>query len=179
MIGGLPMKIKSILLVALLLFIGTGCNKEAFFSEEDGVGMKSAVMKNIPIKADMYALVVQEQDGLPYAGYLGGTISHLGELMADKSTFTRTYFEYREGPSVYWEMYGEVAASNGDVMHYTLWGLLDVVKNEYVSTVTYEGGTGRFANVSGYLNLTGSIAHGTSRLNMQGEGMISNVGSTK
>jgi hypothetical protein len=173
------MKIKSILLVAMLLLVVSGCNKDTFFPEEDGVALKSAVLKNIPIKADMYAQVLEETDGLAYKGLLIGTVSHLGEMIAEKSTFTRTYYEYREGPSVYWEMYGDIAASNGDVMHYTLWGLLDVVKNEYVSTVTYDGGTGRFANVTGNLDLTGYIAHGTGRLYMQGEGMISNVGSTR
>jgi hypothetical protein len=40
------------------------------------------------------------------------------------------------------------------------------------------GGTGRFENVTGYLNLTGFIDHDTGKLMMKGEGMISNVGSS-
>lgn len=76
-------------------------------------------------------------------------------------------------------MYGDVTASNGDLMHYTLWGELNLAKNEYVSTVTYNGGTGRFENVTGYLDLTGYLDQVSRYLIMEGDGMITNVGSTK
>ncbi len=172
-------KILNFIAVLLLLFVGSGCNKDTFFTEEPDVSLKSAEMKTIPIKADMYAVVSEDRDGIAYAGNLGGTISHLGKLILEKSTFLRTSFEFREGPSVYWEMYGDVAASNGDLMHYTLWGQLNLATNEYQSTVTYNGGTGRFENVTGYLDLTGYVDQVSRNLIMKGDGMITNVGSTK
>ncbi len=172
-------KIIVFIAVSMLLFVGSGCNKDPFFTEEPEVSLKSAEMKTIPIKADIYAVVSEERDGLAYAGNLGGTISHLGELIFEKSTFSRTYFEFREGPAVYWKMNGDVAASNGDVMHYTLWGELNLAKNEYQSTVTYNGGTGRFENVTGYLDLTGYVDQVSRNLIMKGEGMISNAARSK
>jgi hypothetical protein len=177
--GGLTMKLNLIFIVLMLLLIGTGCNKDAFLTDKAGGSLKSAELKNIPVKADIYAVVTQEQDGVAYAGNLGGIVSHLGNLILDKSTFLRTKLEMKEGPTLYWEMFGDVAASNGDVMHYTLWGELNLAKNKYVSTVTYDGGTGRFENVKGFIDLKGYVDHDTGKLMMNGEGQLSNVGSTK
>ena len=173
------MKLKLIFLAIMLLLIGSGCNKDAFLNDETGGNLKSAELKNIPVKADIYAVVTEEQDGVPYAGNLGGTISHLGDLILEKSTFLRTKFEMKEGPTIYSEMLGDVAASNGDVMHYTMWYELNLAKNEYISTVTYVGGTGRFEHVTGFLDVTGYMDQDTGKLMMKGEGQLSNVGSTK
>jgi hypothetical protein len=172
------MKLNGIFVAMMLLFILTGCNKEAFFGEEADVNLKSAELKTVPVKGQIYAIVTEERDGMAYAGNLGGIMSHLGELIVEKSTFLRTKLEMREGPAVYWEMYGDVAASNGDLLHYTLWGELNLAKNEYVSVVTYNDGTGRFKNATGQVDITGYI-DANGQLVMNGEGFLSNVGSTR
>jgi hypothetical protein len=173
------MKLKLIIVVLMLIAFVTGCDKDAFLTSETGGNLKSAELKNVPVIADIYAIVTEEQDGVAYAGNLGGTMSHLGNLILEKSTFLRTKLEMKAGPTVYWEMFGDVAASNGDVMHYSLWGELNLTNNEYISTVTYDGGTGRFVNVTGHIDLTGYVDHETHQLMMKGEGMISNIGSSK
>ncbi len=165
--------------VLMLIFIGSGCDKETLMTEEPTVNFKSAEMKSIPITADFYAVTsTWIPDGLAYSGNLGGNFSHLGKIDFEKSTFERTGLEILGPYTVRWEMFGEVVAADGDALHYTLWGIMDQEKNEYTSTVTYSGGTGRFENASGYLDVTGYVDE-SHVLWMKGDGLLSNVGSSK
>lgn len=85
-------KIITFIAVLMLLFIGSGCDNDAFFTEEPEVSLKSAEMSTIPIKADMYAIVSEDREGVAYAGNLGGTITHLGNLIFEKKYFFKNQF---------------------------------------------------------------------------------------
>lgn len=172
-------KIINFITVVMLLFAGSACNKDPFFTEEPEVSLKCAEIKTVPIKADFYAVVSSWiPEGIPYSGNLGGNFSHLGKIDFEKSTFERIGLEILGPYTLRWEMFGEVVAADGDILHYTLWGIMDKEKNEYTSKVTYNGGTGRFENASGYLDVTGFIDE-SSILWMKGEGLLANVGNSK
>lgn len=170
------MKFNLFFSVVILVAIAAGCTKDPVNETATGQ-FKSSEVKTVPLHADIYAIVTQEESGVAFLGNLAGNMSHLGQLITENSTFERTYFEFREGPAIYWEMIGDVAAANGDLLHYTLWGLYNITLNQYASTVTYSGGTGRFENASGFLDITGYVDQQTGYLMMDGEGSLTTVGS--
>jgi hypothetical protein len=51
-------------------------------------------------------------------------------------------------------------ASNGDQLHASIQGTLDTTTGQVVATVTYVGGTGRFANATGLSHLDGQMLGG-------------------
>lgn len=174
------MKLKWIFTVLIaLLFVGSGCDLDTFSSEEADVNLKSSELKMVPLKGEVYAVMTNLVDDLPTEGYIGGTISHVGEIIPDNSIFVRTDFALLEGPVYYAEFDGDVVASNGDILHYKLKGGLNLVYGTYEGHVDYRGGTGRFEFATGYGDLTGHLNMDGSKLLMWLEGELSNVGSSK
>ena len=60
-------------------------------------------------------------------------------------------------------------AANGDELHAVFTGQLNAVTGVITATVTYAGGTGRFANASGTAALSGQLLPGGSiQVSVQG-----------
>jgi hypothetical protein len=188
------MKTKTFLLIvcAIALFF-TGCQKDEFFTETtDHASLKKAVVKEVPIKliGSGYATVTDFEyvpvlgDYFPSAGISGGTITHLGKTQADKSIWhTVNVVPDPDHPgTLLWTQEGDWCAANGDMLHWIIDGTVDMFNHTVGGTATFNGGTGRFENATGYFNLKGHVDpdNPTTRFIVdEGVGMISNVGSGK
>ena len=179
------MKINLILtsIFTTIIFLAISCEKDDVFypdSEVDGT-LKSAELKEIPIKGELQSHVTEALNGIPVYGTLSGNISHLGKLIADKSTWYTISVEMNEQTlTISWELLGSVCAANGDFLKYTLSGSFNIPENELSGEVDFDGGTGRFCQAQGSMNFTGYADDpvNITTMIMQVEGMITNVGSS-
>ncbi len=169
------------LLISLSLFF-TGCNMdETVLPETDG-DLKSAELKMVPIKGEMQSTVTVYDQGIPVQGTLSGVLSHLGKLNAEESVFYTVSLDF--DPTTYtitWGMSGVVCAADGDLLNYLLNGTFLILTNELTGQAEYNGGTGRFEHAKGFMNFIGYADDpmAITTMFMTGEGMISNVGSSK
>ncbi len=181
------MKIKTFFLIvcALTLFF-TGCEKDEFFSDSDNAVLKSAAVKEVPIKMVVGYVVVTnaDQPEAPPEGICYGILTHLGKLQAEKSTWytSGVITPDTENPGLLlWPQEGEWCAANGDLLHWTIETHLDPMNFTVYGTAIFNGGTGRFATATGYFDLNGHIDpdNVTRFIVDEGIGEISNVGSSK
>ncbi len=190
------MKIKTFLIFvcAAALFF-SGCQKDdAFFTEtEDTASLKSAKVQMVPINLidNGYVTVTAvwedflgpEMD-FPAEGISYGNMTHLGKLQADKSIWHTTGVApdpANEGFLI-WSQEGDWCAANGDMLHWTIVGSLEIGAGNVSGRAEFDGGTGRFKNATGYFDLNGHVDpdNPTTRFIVDsGIGMISNVGSGK
>jgi hypothetical protein len=74
-------------------------------------------------------------------------------------------------------------AANGDLLHATYTGVLDVTSFKVTGILVLEGGTGRFENASGQMNADGyalpNEAGNPEGMYLAGDGEISSIGSSK
>ena len=174
---------KVLLFVLSLGLLFTACEKGGpVLPDADADGMlKSAELREIPIKGEIQSQVTQSLNGIPVFGTLSGIISHLGKLQTEKSVWFTNTVEIDEATwTISWEMFGVVCAANGDLLNYTLSGSFNIPENKMNGHVDFDGGTGRFGQAQGYMNFTGSADDpmNISAMYMQAEGLISNVGSS-
>jgi hypothetical protein len=94
-------------------------------------------------------------NGSDFAG--AGTATHLGRYTeAGSATFTPT-----ADPTVlHVEAHSTYTAANGDQLFASFSGELNGVTGAVTATVTYVGGTGRFANASGTATFSGQLLPG-------------------
>jgi hypothetical protein len=144
--------------------------------------LKSAGVKMLPLKAEIHSNVTEYYDGVPIQGTLSGIMSHLGKLKTDKSIWKTTFLTLDEATWIItWGISGDVCASNGDLLHYTLSGTFSIPENKLTAHVDFGGGTGRFELAEGYLEVTGYADNpaAITTMYMKGEGLISSVGGKK
>ncbi len=81
--------------------------------------------------------------------------------------------------SISWEMFGLTCAANGDLIYYTLSASFSIPNNEITGLVEFDGGTGKYANTEGYMNITGYADNpvAITTMYMECEGIISIVGN--
>ena len=127
------MKIKCLFLtvIALLLLVVNGCNKDEFIGEEPGVNLKSAELKMLPISWDLN-VVLTEFDFVnghptPTGGPVEGIISHLGKLKGKSYWDAYSYIRDDEAtPStVDYGITGKLVAANGDELNFTCNTIID------------------------------------------------------
>lgn len=189
------MKTKTFFLIvcALALFF-TGCEKDEFFTEPlDNAVLKSAMNKELPIKliGNGYVTVTEVWEDFlgpdmdfPAEGISYGIMTHLGKLQAEKSIWTTIGVApdpENEGFLI-WSQEGDWCAANGDMLHWTIVGSLEMGAGKVSGRAIFDGGTGRFENATGYFDLNGHVDpdNPTTRFIVdEGVGMISNVGNGK
>jgi hypothetical protein len=188
------MKIKTFFLIvcALALFF-TGCEKNEFFTDSaDNAALKSSEIKWVPIEAhDAYVVVTDFLDDVPVpgnqfpaAGICYGNMTHLGKLQAEKSIWYTTNLEPdTENPGfLLWSQTGDWCAANGDLLHWTIVTSVEMGAGKVSGRAEFDGGTGRFKNAKGYIDLKGHVDpdHPTSQFIIdEGVGMISNLKNEK
>lgn len=177
------MKNLLILFMFILSLVFTGCDVNNSLlpkSEIDGE-LKSAQLKMVPIKGDAQSHVTESLNGIPVFGTLSGTVSHLGKLDIDESTWYTVSVEMDEQTwTISWEMFGALCAANGDLLKYTLSGSFSILDNEISGHIDFNGGTGRFSQAGGTAEFTGYADDpmNITSMYMHMDGMISNVGSS-
>ena len=177
---------KKLLFLMMLCFglVYTGCdtNNSLFPESETDGGLKSAQPRMLPIKGEIQSHVTEYLDGVPVQGILSGTISHLGQLVAEQSVFYTTSLSLDETTwTISWELSGATCAANGDLMYYDLSGTFNIPANELIAHINIKNGTGRFKNAEGYMEASGYADDplAITTMFMHCEGLISNVGSGK
>jgi len=95
-----------------------------------------------------------------------GTASHLG--LYDEEGHVQ-FSPTDSGTLVHLEACSNYTAANGDHLYATFTGELDGATGAITATVTYVGGTGRFANATGTATLVGQILpDGSLKVAVQG-----------
>ena len=171
-----------LLLSLSLVFTGCDVNDSLFPESELESDLKSAELKMVPIKGEIQSHVTAYQDGVPVQGILSGNMTHLGQLIAEKSIFNTTSLTLDEATwTISWEMSGVTCAANGDFMYYNLSGTFNIPANELIAHIEIENGTGRFQNAEGYIEARGYAddPKAITTMYMHCEGLISSVGSGK
>jgi hypothetical protein len=171
---------KRILLVLSLGIIITGCEKNIMLKPEINQGLKSAEVKMVPIKGNLQSKVTHYQEGVPVIGTLSGEMSHLGLLVAENSIWNTISLGLDEITwTITWEMSGIACAANGDHFYYTLSGDFIIPENMLTAHAEIDGGTGRFEDAAGYLDITGYADDplAITVMYMHAEGYLSSVGS--
>ena len=164
--------------IAMLLF--AGCAKDEIFNDDSASDLKSAPVKMVPFRADVYSVSTSDVSGITTGGYLVGNISHMGRLIPENSPYTGTILDIDETESSYTLLVeGQLGAANGDVLNYYFTLYLKFTDTSFVTNVTYDGGTGRFTNCTGNATCTGYVDPATGYCIMKSEGFITNVGSSK
>jgi hypothetical protein len=102
-----------------------------------------------------------------------GNATHIGLVDADESfgRVTKCMF----GPAAYQlstSNVGQVAAANGDLMYFSSEDVTSVIDGSFTGVVTLTGGTGRFKNSSGYVNIKGTVNFQTGAVQWTGAGEI-------
>lgn len=166
--------------VSMLLFLGSGCNKDPFFTEEPEVSLKSA---NVPIPSKGEICMISSDDRLdvhfgsptgPVTGiddlsrtaFLYGHMTHTGNLSEQSFMTGRegAYLDaeaYFEGKIVIVAIYdAHIIAANGDsfdvVSHITI-DATDPDHKIIAGTTSVTGGTGKFENATGEGTLNGVL----------------------
>lgn len=174
---------KKIILLALCLgFIFAGCEKNEIADQEFNDGLKSAELKMVPVKGSLQSGVTEYFEGVPVIGTLSGEMSHLGELIVENSIWHTTALTLDEATwTITWEMTGVACAANGDLLNYVLTGTFSIYENQLIAHADINGGSGRFEDAEGYLEITGYADNPTAItvMYMDAEGMLSSVGSKK
>lgn len=188
------MKLKCLFLtVVALLFVFTGCNKDAFFDEGSDANLKSAELKMVSISWDINVLLdefgINSGEYTPIGKTVEGTISHLGKL--DGASFWKAlrYDRYNDVPYPYidYKITGKLVAANGDELNFSTEGFMYTYGNEngvnWDEKMYFSGGTGRFENVVGEGDAIGVLFRNEQgipvRVTMHLEGVLSTVGSSK
>jgi hypothetical protein len=191
------MKLKCLsLIVMTFLFLFVGCNKNAFFDERtDANGdanLKSAELKMVPIKGNI-KVVLKEfalANGIPtpVKGPLEGSVSHLGDIKEGSYWEAYRYVRHDndQPPYIDYGINGKFVAANGDELLLTTEGKIFPKGNEdgldWVGTINFTGGTGRFEKASGEGSSTGLLTWENGiplTVEMNSEGIITNVGQSK
>jgi hypothetical protein len=188
------MKAKTFfLIVCAIALILAGCQKDDVFLSEtaDNAVSKSAVVKEVPIKMVVGYVVVTDfwpdfpvpGNQFPAMGLCYGAMSHLGKLQAEKSIwYTIGVAPDPVNPGILlWSQEGDWCAANGDLLHWTIVTNVEMGSDKVSGTAIFSGGTGRFENATGHLDLNGHVdPDDPSRFIVDsGVGMISNLGSSK
>ncbi len=178
------MKLLKLFLIGLL-FIAYGCNEDVFDTEPqvENVELKKSEIKMVPISGEaMVTIDEYNEQGFGIGGTLSGFFTHLGQLDESKCSWeniSRTF----SPPMVYYTHNIILCAANGDYVYATYDGTLNFQTLEASATMIFEGGTGRFKNVSGQMEAKGypeiDELGRIFRSYIVGEGEISNVGSSK
>lgn len=171
---------KLIFLLCGISLLFTGCDINETLFPEAKQNLKSAEMKMIPIKGEVQSHVTGTLNSIPVFGILSGNMSHLGKLISDKSTWYTISVEMDEATWIItWKMFGELHAANDDILRYTLTGTFNIPDNVLDGHIDFNGGTGRFCQAQGSMEINGYADDpmNISTMFMQGEGMITNVGS--
>jgi hypothetical protein len=166
-------------LFAIVMLLFAGCAKDEMFNDnETDLNLKSAPMKMVPVKADIYSVSESDFYGITTSGYLAGNFSHLGKLVPENSRYTGTILDLTDD-SYTLLLEGQLGAANGDVLNYYFTLNLKFTDTSFVTIVTYKGGTGRFTNCEGSATCTGNVDPATGHVIMKVDGFITNVGSSK
>jgi hypothetical protein len=188
------MKIKCLFLtvIALLLLVVNGCNKDEFIGEEPGVNLKSSQLKMLPVEWDLHVLLTKFAfpDGhpTPIGGPIGGIVSHLGQLKEGSQWQAYRYIRDDEAsPStIDYGISGKLVAANGDELNLDIVGFIyhwGPVEAEWIGKMYFSGGTGRFENANGEADSNGWITRDENgipfSLDMHISGNLSSVGSSK
>jgi hypothetical protein len=100
-------------------------------------------------------------------GFVGtGTATHLGRYDEEGTA----HFSPTADPAVFQvDAAATYTAANGDQLYAVFTGHLDFVTGNVTATVTYVGGTGRFADASGTATLSGQrFADGSIQIDVDG-----------
>lgn len=179
-------KMKKLLFLFLSLgILFTGCDNDVLVPDAtNDAALKSSHVKMVPLRGEIQSHVDVYDNGIPLMGTLSGQMSHLGKLNMEESVWTTNSLTIDDG-IITWEMTGKLCAANGDLVHYNLTGVFDMVKNELDADSEIVGGTGRFKFAEGYMEITGYAEFDATypmlitTMHMKGEGLISSVGSGK
>lgn len=104
---------------------------------------------------------------------ISGTATHIGLIDAAQS-FGRIQ-QCLFGPAPYQlttRNRGQIAAANGDLMYFSSEDVTNVIDGSFEGVVTLTGGTGRFMNSSGYVNIKGTVNFQTGSVQWTGSGTI-------
>ena len=188
------MKTKTFfLIVCTIALFFTGCEKNEFFTDSaDNAALKSSEIKWVPIEAhDAYVVVTNFLDDVPVpgnqfpaAGICYGNMTHLGKLQGEKSIWYTTNIEpdMENLGFLLWSQAGDWCAANGDLLHWTIVTSVEMGAGKVSGRAELDGGTGRFKNAKGYIDLKGHVDpdHPTSQFIIdEGVGMISNLKNEK
>lgn len=165
-----------------LFFAGCDLSNDLIPETEINDNLKSAEMKIVPIKGEVQSHITVYSENIPVEGLLSGKVSHLGKLIAENSVFYTTDMSLDESTMIlHWEMMGSVCAANGDMLNYLLAGDFEMLNNQLIAHADFNGGSGRFENAEGFLEITGYADDpiNITTMYMTCKGLISNVGRSK
>jgi len=178
------------LVLAATLFL-LACMKEQspdLLQQKNELNVSNTLEKNMvprPMYVSFYALpdmtvppvqCMPAQVGTFFVGggmKIYGNATHIGLVDADES-FGRTQ-QCMFGPAAYQlttRNVGQIAAANGDLMYFSSEDVTNVIDGSFAGVVTLTGGTGRFMNSSGYVNIKGTVNFQTGEIHWTGTGTI-------
>lgn len=181
---------KLMLVLAATLFL-LACMKEQssdLLQQKNELNVSNALEKNMvtrPMYVNFYASpdmtvdpvqCMPSQLGTFFVGggmKIYGTATHIGLVDADESFGRVTQCMF--GPAAYQlstRNEGQIAAANGDLMYFSSEDVTSVIDGSLTGVVTLTGGTGRFMNSSGYVNIKGTVNFQTGAVQWTGAGTI-------
>jgi hypothetical protein len=187
------MKTKCLMLSLItLLLLFAGCSKEEFLGEEPDSTLKSAQLKMLTISWDIHVVITKYKfpggHPTPTGGPVEGTISHLGLLKEGSCWDAYRYIRDDDSsPStVDYGITGKFVAANGDELYFETEGFIyhyGPVEAEWIGTMHFSGGTGRFENAIGEADSQGWLTRDANGIpysvDMHVAGVLSSVGSSK
>lgn len=173
------MKLKFLfLIIAALLFLFNGCNKDAFFDEETSVELKKAKVP-IPLKGEV-CMIDNPDDRIPVhfwnpegdvvpgatvvgIAFLYGNLTHMGKLdeqsyMTGREGAYLDYDAYLQGKTIVVATYDSwLFAANGDYIQIVSNIKIDRGAQTITGNYTITGGSGKFVNAAGKGSFSGVL----------------------
>lgn len=176
-----------IFLLIGIFFIAFGCTEDLLDTDSilGNENLKHAEIKMVPIRGEIFGAVEEyTPQGFGIRGTMAGFFTHLGKLDEMNSIWENRSVDPSQLPLLSYVNDIVFCAANGDLVYATYYGVVNVQTLEASGNLVFEDGTGRFENVSGELVGYGYSERdeSTGRLvgvHLEGEGVISNVGSSK
>ncbi|MEN8121608.1 MAG: hypothetical protein ABFS35_14745 [Bacteroidota bacterium] len=194
------MKTISLILI-LFVFILSGCTKDALpVMDKDVLGnneneltnstMKDVMAKDvndfvtIPIHAELYGkrdlslpptICTPEIYEIIQAGggWIGGFASLVGKVDEAKSRYLRTSCEFNPETYIVTSYNsGKITAINGDYYNFNAVGYVDVLTMTFTGEVTITGGTGRFDEAGGTVQMVDGMVDESGNTNWTGIGYM-------
>jgi autotransporter-associated beta strand protein len=166
------MKRLFLLMLLIPLFSGFEINKFARPVRPMKVHFVSYPNNNVP---PVQCMPLQYGDQKAFSmGWLAGNATHLGKVNKDLSPFWVNSCNF--GPGMYeltWAINGQLTGANGDAYFYTGQLIIDGMASTLTGTIHINGGTGKFKEATGELELDGTVDLSVNTSTFSGDGWIS------
>lgn len=188
---------RNVLLIFILVLFAASCEKDLYLEGEPGRGQgfgrnqAETGAVHLPFSASFITLPggdqiqLGEELAISAGGAITGNATHVGLIQKDKSFWKVTNIDFdfvnvgsEEEPefvpvSIIESIEGEIHSANGDYYTYKGEAIISLIGEPLLSgEMRFTGGTGRFADVSGAIQLDGTADFAAGTGTFKGKGVI-------